>query len=264
MDSGHVTGVNHEPSYTASFIAGLLDPTATTPDAVIGPRGKAAGKRYNIYRNNVTVSLIEALAAVFPATKRITGEDFFRAMACFHVRACPPASPLLFEYGRDFPDFIERYEYARSMPWLADVARIERAWLDAYHAADLTPLTLESLAAIAPERLAAAIFVPHPATRVVCSRYPAVSIFAANKSDRPVGPIGSTAPEDALVTRPALDVFVRRLSRGGSTFVMSLLAGAPLGAAAEAAPAESPDFDLAGSIAGIVEAGAFSAVCQGS
>src|SRR5918994_1679990 len=68
----------------------------------------------------------------FPATMRITGVDFFRAMARFHVRAKPPTSPLLFEYGRDFPDFIERYEYARSMPWLADVARLQGGRGDAF------------------------------------------------------------------------------------------------------------------------------------
>ncbi len=121
--------------YAAAFTAGLLDPDRPPPDLVLGPKGKAATKRYAVYRNNVTVSLIDALAASFPATQRITGKDFFRAMARFHVRATPPDSPLLFEYGRDFPDFIERYEYAQPMPWLADVARIERAWLDAYHAA---------------------------------------------------------------------------------------------------------------------------------
>jgi Putative DNA-binding domain len=54
--------------------------------------------------------VINALAAIFPATERITGVDFFRAMARFHIRATPPTSPLQFEYGRDFPGFIERYE----------------------------------------------------------------------------------------------------------------------------------------------------------
>ena len=104
----------------AAFAAALLDPDHATPSAVAGPKGKTATKRYNVYRNNVTVSLINALADIFPATQRITGVDFFRAMARFHVRATPPTSPLLFDYGREFPDFIERYEYARSMPWLAD------------------------------------------------------------------------------------------------------------------------------------------------
>ena len=128
-------------AYSAVFSAALLEPDRETPALVSGPAGKAAAKRYNVYRNNVTVSLIDALAAVYPAVQRITGVEFFRAMARFHIRETPPTSPLLFEYGRDFPAFIERYEYAQGMPWLADTARIERAWLDAYHAADAAPLT---------------------------------------------------------------------------------------------------------------------------
>src|SRR5258708_5583838 len=154
------------PSYAAVFASGLIDPQYETPAGVIGPAGKGAVKRYNVYRNNVTVSLIDALAAIFPATQRITGVEFFRAMARFHVRATPPTSPLLFEYGRDFPGFIERYEYARSMPCLSDIPRIQRAWLDAYHAADMETLRPEALASIPPERLSDVIFVPHPATRI--------------------------------------------------------------------------------------------------
>ncbi|MGH6946762.1 MAG: DNA-binding domain-containing protein, partial [Kiloniellales bacterium] len=71
-------------SDASDFAAALLDPDRATPAAVAGPNGKAAGKRYDVYRNNVTVSLIDALAATFPATLRITGAEFFRAMARFH------------------------------------------------------------------------------------------------------------------------------------------------------------------------------------
>src|SRR5215467_8549777 len=155
-------------SYRA-FASALVDPERATPTVVVGPKSKAAVKRYNVYRNNVTVSLINALAATFPATLRITGVDFFRAMARFYVRATPPSSPLLFDYGRDFPDFIERYEYAQSVPWLPDVARIERAWLDAYHAADVQPLMPHDLGAIPSERLPNIVLKPHPATQVVRS-----------------------------------------------------------------------------------------------
>src|ERR1700756_4016216 len=149
------------------FATGLTDPTCPTPGGVMGPRGKGAVRRYNVYRNNVTVSLIDALVAIYPAVQRITGTEFFRAMARFHIRATPPTSPLLFEYGHDFPAFIEQYEFAQSMPYLADTARIERAWLDAYHAADAMPLAPEALAAVPPERLAEVVFTPHPATRIV-------------------------------------------------------------------------------------------------
>ena len=83
FQSGHL-GRRFE--YAAAFTAGLLDPDRAPPDAVSGPNGKVAVKRYAVYRNNVTVSLIDALAANFPATLRITGPDFFRAMARFHIR----------------------------------------------------------------------------------------------------------------------------------------------------------------------------------
>src|SRR5215475_9624701 len=169
-------------SYT-TFASALLDPARATPAVAVAAAGKGAVKRYNVYRNNVTVSLINALAAVYPAVQRITGVEFFRAMARFHVRATPPTSPLLFEYGHDFPAFIAQYAHAQAMPWLADVARIERAWLDAYHAADAEPLAAEALAAIPPERLAGAVFTAHPAMRLVRSRFAAVTIFAANRDE---------------------------------------------------------------------------------
>lgn len=251
-------------SYAAVFALALLDADRATPPMVAGPNGKAARKRYNVHRNNVTVSLINALVAAFPATQRITGADFFRAMARFHIRVAPPTSPLLFDYGRGFPDFIERYEYAQSMPWLADVARIERAWLDAYHAADAEPLAPRALASIPPERLAESVLMPHLATRILCSRFPAVTIFAANRGKGPVGRIETTAPEDALVTRPGLEVIVRRLPPGGAVFLTRLIAGEPFGTAAAAALADHPEFDLPASIAGTLEAGAFIAIHPGA
>ncbi|MGY4304637.1 hypothetical protein ACVIJ6_001880 [Bradyrhizobium sp. USDA 4369] len=243
---------------TAEFAAALLSPQRPTPATVTAPRGKAAHRRFNVYRNNVMVSLIEALAATFPAVQRITGVDFFRAMARAHIRETPPTSPLLFAYGRDFPAFIARYEHAAAMPFLIDVARIERAWLDAYHAADAAPLDAAALAQIPPERLADVRFSAHPATAIVCSDFAAVTIFAANRSDAPVPRIDGSVPEDGLITRPELDIVVRQLPPGGAAFAGRLIGGRTLGAAAEAAFDAAPDFDLATNLAGLLEAGAFT------
>jgi hypothetical protein len=247
----------------ATFAAALLDPARATPSIVTGPNGKKADKRYNVYRNNVTVSLIDALAAVYPAVQRITGVDFFRAMARFHLRATPPVSPLLFEYGRDLPAFIEGYEHARPMPWLADVARIERAWLDAYHAADAAPLPAAALASVSPERLAGVVFTPHPAMRIVRSDYAAVTIFAANRETTAIGRIDASEAEDALITRPDFDVIVRHLPAGGGVFARELMAGRTLGEAAASALATSPTFDIAANIAGLIDAGAFTSLTSG-
>lgn len=249
--------------YAADFAPALTNPDIDTPADVIGPKGKGAVKRYNVYRNNVTVSLIDALAGIFPAVQRLTGPDFFRAMARFHLRETPPSSPLLFEYGREFPAFIERYEYAQSLPWLADVARIERAWLDAYHAADASPLDADVLASVSPERLADLIFLPHPATRIVRSHYPALTIFAANRSEEHVGLIEASEPEDALIARPDMEVIVRHLPPGGADFIGYLISGEPLGVAAAKAIEACPSFDIAASVAGMTEAGVFSSITLG-
>ncbi|MBI5263490.1 MAG: putative DNA-binding domain-containing protein [Bradyrhizobium sp.] len=250
-------------SYAPAFAAALLRPDREPPSIVMGPRGKAAAKRYNVYRNNVMVSLIDALAAIYPGVQRVTGVDFFRAMARFHIRATPPTSPLLFDYGRDLPAFIERYEYARSMPWLADTARMERAWLDAYHAADAEPLSAASLAAVPSCQLAELVFTAHPATRIVRSRFSALTIFVANRSNDPVGSINAASPEDALITRPDYDVVVRHLPPGGAVFLTHLISGRPLGEAAASTLEISPAFDVAAGIAGLIQAGAFTAVTFG-
>ncbi|WP_454650991.1 HvfC/BufC family peptide modification chaperone [Bradyrhizobium liaoningense] len=247
-------------SYAAAFASALMNPRRPTPTIVSGPAGKGAVRRYNVYRNNVTISLIDALAAIFPAVQRITGVEFFRAMARRHVRATPPTSPLLLDYGRGFPALIESYEYAQAMPWLADVARIERAWLDAYHAADAEPLAADALAAIPPERLAEAVFVSHPATRIIRSSFSAVTIFAANRSEGASGQIDASVPEDALITRPEADVVVRHLPDAAAAFLTSLIAGRPLGEAAASTLRSSPSFDLAANIAGLIQAGAFVSV----
>jgi hypothetical protein len=254
---------NYSCQYACAFALGLTDPSIAAPEDVVAATGKGVVKRYNVYRNNVTVSLIDALAAVYPAIQRITGVDFFRAMARFHIRETPPASPLLFEYGGDFPAFIESYQYAREMPWLADTARIERAWLDAYHATDLPVLDAEVLAEIEPASLAEVRFTPHPAARVVRSRYPAVAIFAMNRTDGPVTPLRSSEAEDALVTRPGHAVLVSRLPAGGANFLIHLIEGASLGEAVAAALQEATSFDIQANLAGMLSAGVFTGIQHG-
>lgn len=260
-EESRLSGREHA-GFPSAVATALLDPLRPEPDCVSGPRGKKARKRFNVYRNNVTVSLVNALADIYPASLRIVGREFFRAMASVYVRTSPPVSPLLPEYGREFPAFIDTFEHTRDILWLGDVARIERAWLDAYHAADAAPLAPQALSAIDPESLGEARLRPHPAARIVCSRYPAVTIFTANRRDAPVGLIETADAEDALVSRPQLDVLVRWLPPGGAVFLASLVAGSTLGEAATRAANDSEQFDLAANIKGALEAGVFAEVLR--
>ena len=182
-------------------------------------------------------------------------------MALVFARSFPPRSRVLSEYGHDFPDFILRFEPAARMPYLADVARLERAWLDAFHAADAQPLDTQELGELAPDELASACFVPHPAMRLVRSRYAAVSIMEANRGNGgSAGRIRGDVGEDALVTRPGASVEVRRLPPGCAGFLQGLAAGASLAAAVESALEDQPVFDAGGALTLMIEAGAFSAL----
>lgn len=242
-----------------TFRSAVFDPAHDKPEEITGPRGKKATKRFNVYRNNVVLSLVNVLVDYFPATGRITGDNFFRAMAREFVRAHPPSSPLLFLYGQDFPAFIEAFEPARAMPYLADVARIERAWLTAYHAADLDPLAPAALGEIPPEKLAEAVFKPHPATGLIRSPFAVFDIYDANRNAETVGAIEIDRPQSVLVTRPGLDVAVTALPEGDDAFFASLIGGETLGEAAEAGMRAAESFDINNAIGGLLQTGAFTA-----
>ena len=118
----------------SEFSKALLEPSQPTPQGVIRPDGKPAGKRFDVYRNNVVVSLIGALGDGYPAVRKTVGEKFFDAVASVYVRSHPPKTPLMIFYGDSFADFLDRFEPAQQIPYLADVARLEWARRRAYHA----------------------------------------------------------------------------------------------------------------------------------
>ncbi len=239
----------------ASFTAALLDPEREVPAGITSHTHRAPEKRFAVYRNNVIVGLVDALAIRFPAVQRIVGEEFFRAMAGVFVRAHPPRSPLMMDYGEELPDFIDGFAPAAEVPYLADVARLEAARTRAFHAADTVPLppaAFSSLPAADLERLRLRFC---PSVAIVRSRHPIVTIWAMNVDDAEPTPIEDWQGEDALVSRDGFEVAVRRLPPGGAAFLSCLLAGETLADAARTAIDETGAFDLAENLAGLISAG---------
>ncbi len=243
-----------------AFAAALLDPDRDVPDGLVTPEGRPAGKRFGIYRNNVAVSLVNALSEIFPTIQNLVGEEFFRAMARLYVQDHPPTSRLLFEYGATFPAFVDQFEPAADLPFLPDVAWLERLWLDSFHAADAAPLAGTVLQRVAPEQLAGLTFAAHPATRLFRGKHAAVTIMARDRAGQPLDDFDPFIEEDGLITRPAYDPQIRHLPKGGADFVGLLIAGKTLGDAAGAALSADSDFNLPAAISAIIEAGAFSKV----
>lgn len=245
-------------AYDAAFGQTLLSPDRPQPSCVAGPGGKAAVKRFNVYRNNVTHSLVTALTEIYPVVTQILGEQNFRMIARDFVRAHPPTSKLVLEYGRGFAEHLADFDPIRHLRYLPDVARLERAWLDAYHAADRAPLDPAEFAALPPQALAEIRLSPHPAMHVIESDYAIHTIFAAHRSGPMPGRIDAGIPEAVLISRPLLRVEIRKLARGQPVFFKALRKGAPLRQAASLAMEQDPSFDLVEAIGLTIESGAFS------
>ncbi|PKO86675.1 MAG: DUF2063 domain-containing protein [Betaproteobacteria bacterium HGW-Betaproteobacteria-12] len=234
----------------SAFAAALLDPELPAPDGLLAWNGSDPARRFQVYRNNVVVSLIDALADTYAVTQELVGETFFRAMARLYVFAHPPQSRMLAFYGADFPDFVEGFPPAAGLPYLADVARLEYRRVTAYHAADL--------AGVGPDAVAAALgdeaHLPqlrvslHPSLSVLASPFAVVSLWAAHQGLLALAEVLPDSPETALILRHELAVEVIRIPPAASVFINALHAGAPLGDAAAAAMEIAADFDLPGTL----------------
>ena len=233
-------------SIQQTFAEALLAPQATCPEGVFSSNGAEPASRFAVYRNNVHSALINALAAAYPVARQLVGDEFFRAMAGLYAQAHPPTSPLINEYGGTFADFIQGFEPAWSVPYLADVARLERLRVRAYHAADCLVLDqhcvlrqLQGCAQLGQLRVGL-----HPSLATLESSYAVVSIWAAHQADGAIASLNPWHAQGGLVLRQGLVVKVFAIDRGSVTFINRLNQGAGLEMAIADALKASDEFDL--------------------
>jgi putative DNA-binding protein len=241
--------------FEISFAEALLNADRPVPSGIIAHNAATPARRFAVYRNNVALGLRKALQSRFPVVEKIVGQEFFAAMALVYLKDRPPRSPQLTTYGDEFPAFIAAFEPAGELSYLADVARLEAARTRSYHAADATPLAADHFAGFDTDAVADIRVEMHPSTEIVRSPYPIVTIWAMNSGEQELAPIENWRGEDALISRPSLQVEIRALPPGGAAFLLALYAGLPLGQAAEAALAEEPNFNLTGNLAGLIGSG---------
>ena len=217
-----------------AFAQALLDPGADVPPGITDPLGRPAPKRFSVYRNNVASSLTRALETAFPTVRKLVGDEFFAAMAGIFLPAHPPRSRMLMLYGDALPGFLETFPPVADLGYLPDVARLDQAMRESYHAADSDSMPEAAWRELTSADIAGMRFHLAPALRLVQSRWPVQQIWAANAED---GAALRPGPETALILRPAFDPRPHRLSPADGAFVQSLLDGQTLGQSLEKAGA---------------------------
>jgi hypothetical protein len=239
----------------ARFLEALLDDTTTFADAV-------PSQRMDVYRNNFLEGHRKALAATYPVVAALVGEACFRTLAYDYARGFPSRAGDLAQFGCEFSFFLRAHYATTEHAYLIDVARLERAYIDALNAADASPLDLQQLAGALDGR--ELTFTFQPSVRFVRSRFPIFAIWQAHQSDRDFQIDLSSGEERLLIHRPTLDVEVLSLDVAQYEFLQALDLRQPLTAALDHALSVERNFDLTATLALLITHGVLNACASNS
>lgn len=238
----------------SQFRAALLDPALPVPSGLTDGRGTPTEKRFAVYRNNVTVALCDALRASFPVLCKLLGDQNFDQLAPIFARAHPPSSPLMMRYGAEMPSFLQSFAPLAHIGYLPDIARLELAMRQAYHAADAIPLDPAALAALPPEQLMASTLTLAPAVQVLKSDWPLFDIWRYNMVES--APKPQAVPQSVLITRAEFDPTPHALDPAQLAWMRAIQDGKRIEAAQDAALAVTEDFDLSPLLTVLLQGGA--------
>lgn len=220
---------------------------ALLAEAPLGRLARAPG--FAVYRNTCAQGAVEALRATYATVDCLLGEEGFTAAALAFRAEQPPESPVLARYGAGFPGFLARQPWTSELPYLADVATLDRLWLEAHLAPDRLPPN-------APAGPALRLRL-HPAARFAWLETPAVTIWLAHRSPSGFDDLEPEwRPEGALFTRRGLAVGLEPIERIEHRMLAAAAAGAEVAAIAAAVAAEAPGADVATLFSRLIARGA--------
>ena len=206
--------------FQSGFAAALHQPDA--------PADVAAHPGFAVYRTNRRNGLINALADLFPVVRALVGDDLFRHCAAAFLADRPPRSPVMIGYGGMFARFLAAFAPAAELPYLPDVAALEFALHEAFHAPDAAPFGLAEFQSLPPEILAGLQLALHPSVRLIASAYPIDLIWRAHQGAEAIALLEDLPARAAtlLIARPDQAVELRALPQAAFDAVASLRAGA--------------------------------------
>jgi hypothetical protein len=234
-----------------------LDGDAAAATGLLRDDGLPATERLAIYANNSRLTFRAALAATFPVTRRLGGDDWFAGAAGAYRAVHPSRSGDLQHAGERFAAFLATRLAGTPHEVLADVAALEWACECVGSAADGPPLDIATLAEVPPERHADLVFPLHPACRLLASRWPVVTVWTVHRAaGEPEAVDLDAGAQCALVCRRD-EVEVHAVDAATHALLREFERGGTLDAAAARALQVDPGFALDAALARLATSGVF-------
>ena len=214
-----------------------------------------------VYRNTVIHGAVEALRSNYPVIEQIVGEEMFEHVAVDFASTCPPRDPVLALYGGEFGDWLVHQSWIADLPYLPDVARVERLHVSSFFAPDQERLSTEHAAQLS--RPPGKGLQLHPATHFAWLSTPAMSIWLGHQEPAASEIAPEWISEGALFSRPKpFTSHSARISRAAHRLLAGVRLGEALGASLAATARLYPEEDCAAVLASLVTLGAFVAPAE--
>jgi hypothetical protein len=180
--------------------------------------------------------LLDCLSEEFPATLAVLGADNFAALVKGYLLMYPPTEPSILYAGRYLADFLGNHPFAGRWPFIAELARLERAVLDVFHAPDAPALDVEALRVVPSEEWPAVKLQTHPAVEIVHCKWRSADVLQALEQGREWN---NPEHEDTsvLVWRQNALVYYRSLERLEQDALVIVAEGASFAAICDAVAA---------------------------
>jgi hypothetical protein len=177
---------------------------------VLGDDRLSAEARVDIYANMYFYRIRDALKEDFPATLAVLGDDNFHNLVTGYLLEYPPTEPSISECGRYLAEYLRDHPLREGAPFVADLAKLERAIVEVFVGLDSDAVDPESLRATPPEDWPAMKLRIHPAAQILALEWRVSEILRAVEEDRPWKPADRGAVK-VLVWRRNACVFYRDL-----------------------------------------------------
>ncbi len=213
----------------------LLPRRARTLEDVLLPSAQmTARERLDVYGSSYFLRLRDVMKVDFAGVAHALGADAFDDLMREFVTRHPSTSFNLNDYGAAVPGFLARRSRVRAVvrrrPFLVELATLERAVEEVFHAPQAPAVAVEKLQAIPPDRWSDAVFAPIPALRLFAFDFP-VNGYLQAVIDQTAPSIPARMATWIVVYRKNWKSWRARLSREQFLLLRSLVHGKPLGAA---------------------------------
>jgi hypothetical protein len=198
---------------------------------MLNPQGGSRGEvRMAVYAEAYLARMAEALAEVYETVRHLTGKEAFIELTESYLDAHPSHSYNLNSVGDALPEHLGRTRFAEALPFLPDLARLEWAIAQAFHASEGAPFDPSELAGFSEDAWERARVAFQPSVAVVSSAWPILDLWNARKTPTTEIDIGLEGrPQDVLVSRHGLEVVCELLQPEQADLIRRLQKGEALG-----------------------------------